>query len=59
MNQFAKAIVDIATGEADESAPKRGRPGRRGASWEADVGAAAWDREEGGSAAMEEIACKN
>jgi hypothetical protein len=27
MNQLAKAIVDIATGEAEESAPPRGRPG--------------------------------
>ena len=27
MNQLAKAIVDIATGEADENAPARGRPG--------------------------------
>jgi hypothetical protein len=26
-NQLAKAIVDIATGEAEENAPKRGRPG--------------------------------
>jgi hypothetical protein len=27
MNQLAKAIVDIATGEAEENAPARGRPG--------------------------------
>ena len=27
MNQLAKAIVDIATGEAAEDAPARGRPG--------------------------------
>ena len=27
MNQLAKAIVDIATGEAAENTPKRGRPG--------------------------------
>ena len=27
MNQLAKAVADIATGEAEESAPKRGRPG--------------------------------
>ena len=27
MNKLAKAIVDIATGEAEENAPKRGRPG--------------------------------
>jgi hypothetical protein len=27
MNQLAKAIVDIATGEAKENAPSRGRPG--------------------------------
>ena len=27
MNQLAKAIVDIATGEAEENAPTRGRPG--------------------------------
>jgi len=26
-NQLAKAIVDIATGEAKENAPTRGRPG--------------------------------
>jgi hypothetical protein len=27
MNQLAKAVVDIATGEAEENTPKRGRPG--------------------------------
>ena len=27
MNLLAKAIVDIATGEAEENAPTRGRPG--------------------------------
>ena len=27
MNQLAKAIADIATGETEESTPKRGRPG--------------------------------
>ena len=27
MNQLAKAVVDIATGEAEENAPARGRPG--------------------------------
>jgi hypothetical protein len=27
MNQLAKAIVDIATGDAEETAPTRGRPG--------------------------------
>jgi hypothetical protein len=27
MNQLAKAIADIATGEAQENAPPRGRPG--------------------------------
>ena len=27
MNQLAKAIVDIATGEAEENAPARGRSG--------------------------------
>ena len=27
MNQLARAIVDIATGEAHDNAPERGRPG--------------------------------
>jgi len=27
MNQLAKSIIDIATGEAEENEPKRGRPG--------------------------------
>ena len=27
MNQLAKAVVDIATGEAEDNAPKRGRLG--------------------------------
>jgi hypothetical protein len=27
MNQLAKAIVDVATGEAEDSARERGRPG--------------------------------